>query len=93
MTRNPPTSYEPQAMKDRRMSDEFHTLIFRDPETQAKETVMDDFLDFVQDEFEMSTEEMSDLQALVNAFVGYDIDKATRGEKALLERWNKSVLG
>lgn len=93
MTHTPPTSYAPQSMKDRLASDEYNTLLFRNPETIAKESIMDDFLDFVDDEFELSNEEKDDLQVLVNAFIGYDIKKAEQGEKSMLARWIQSVNG
>lgn len=93
MTHNPPTSYAPQSMKDRLASDEYHALIYRNPETEAKENIMDDFLSFVDDEFELSNEERDDLQVLVNAFIGYDSKKAEQGEKSMLAKWIQSVNG
>lgn len=93
MTRTPPTNYAPQSMKDRLASDEYHALLFRNPETEAKENMMDDFMSFVEDEFELSNDEKNDLQELVNAFIGYDSKKVKQGEKAMLDRWIKSVNG
>ena len=93
MTHNPPNHYEPKELIDRRNSDEFHAKTFRNPETITREKIMDDFMLFVEDGFEMSQEEMSDPQALVNEFIGYDSEKSKKVEKEMLKRWVQSVKG
>lgn len=84
-------NYEPQSLQDRKNSDAYHLAIFQSPETIAKEEMMEEFLSFVEDEFDMSQDEMSDLQALVNEFVGYDIKKVEQAEKEKLTLWKTSV--
>ena len=93
MTKNDHTNYISSAMQERLDSPAYHLAVFRDPATIQKEELMDEFLSHVESEFEMSQEEMSDLQALVNDFLGYDIKRAEQGELELLDRWNKSVTG
>ena len=81
----------PQAMRDRLASSDYHARLYRSPETIQREEMLEEFLDFVKDEFEMSNEELDDLQVLINEFVGYDIKKAKQGEKEMLARWTESA--
>jgi uncharacterized protein YwqG len=83
--------YEPQSTRELKNSPAYHLALFQSDEVQAKEEILDEFLDFVQDEFEISQEDMSDLQALVNAFVGYDIKKVEQAEKEKLQAWKTAV--
>lgn len=69
--------------------------LFQNEEVQNRETVMDDFLFFLDYdcEQEINKEDRNDLQNLISLFLGYDIDRVKQAELTLLERWNKSVLG
>lgn len=71
------------------LSDEYSVAIYRNPETIAKEEVMQDFLYHVEYEFDMTEEEMDNLKALVVDFLGYDIKKVESGEKKMMEKWSK----
>lgn len=85
--------------KDHQRAQEHKNLeslrLFQNEEVQKKEEVMDDFIFFLayDCETELTKEQTSDLQNLINLFLGYDIDRVKQAELTLLERWNKSVLG
>lgn len=93
MTRNESTSYKPSAMQNYEDSDIFHAKVRRNPETTRREDVMEDFMLFVDNEFEMTKKEKSNLQELVNAFIGYDSKKAELGEREMLASWIQNVKG
>lgn len=78
---------------DRDNPDREAVAAFRNPATIQKEEMFEEFMAHVEDKFEMSKEDLSDLQALINDFLGYDIKRAEQGERELLERWNQSVKG
>ena len=90
-TKRQSTGYNPRNYINYLQSDEYHIQAYRNPETIQKEEIMDSFMEFIADEFELSQDELSDIQALVNEFVGYDIKKAEQGEQKLLARWIESV--
>ncbi len=83
--------YEPAELQKHRESNLYHVRTYRKDSTITKEEIMEEFISFVTDEFEMSDSDLSDLQCLADAFVGYDSKKAIAGEKELLARWKKSV--
>ena len=69
--------------------------IFRSPETEAKESAMDDFMFWLEHdcELEVSKEDLNDLQNLINLYVGYDIDKVKQGELEMLQTWKDATNG
>lgn len=67
---------------------------FRKPENIHAEEVLQDFLDYVQDEFfEDDKEGFSDLESLVQSFLGWDQKKVEQGEQELLTRWIEATKG
>ena len=85
--------YKTIKQKEIESSHKFHVGTFRSPETEAKETAMDDFMFWLQHdcELEVSKEHMDDLQNLINLYVGYDIDKVKAGELEMLQAWKDAV--
>jgi len=70
----------------------YHAMLYRKPETIAKEEVLDEFIDFLQNdsEFEYTDEELSNIQAMANEFLAFDLKKAEAGEKEMLANWKRS---
>lgn len=63
--------------------------IYRKPEQEVKEDVMNDFLSYLKydhDE-ELTQDQLANLTTLINAFLGVDMEKVKQGEKEMLQRW------
>ena len=93
VTKSDTPRYVSSAMEERLESHAYHLAIARNPDTIQKEEILDAFFDHVKDNFELDNEQLSDLSALINDFLGYDVKKAEQGELELLKRWNQSVKG
>lgn len=79
------------AMRERLLSNSFNVAIFRNPETETKENIMQDFLDHCEEEFEFSNEDFADLCSLVQSFLQYDQKKVEAGELEMLQAWKDAV--
>lgn len=85
--------YKNEAQEKWEQSPLYHVLKFRNQEVEQREIAMDDFLYWLdhESEYEIGKETRGDLQALINEYLGIDIDKVKRGELELLEKWKESV--
>lgn len=72
----------------------YNAIIYRKDETITKESILEDFLYFVEreSEYEFSSEDIQHIQAVIHEFL-YDLDKVKAGEVEMLEKWNKAVKG
>lgn len=95
MTIQRPYNYMSQEQKYYLTSNKYQAVIYRQEETITTESVMDEFMSFVESEseYELTPYELKRLQGLVNEFMGIDIDKVKRGELEMLSKWNKAVNG
>lgn len=71
----------------------YNAIIYRKDETLTKESVLEDFMYFIEreSEYETTSSELEKLQNMINEFFGYDIDKVKAGELEMLEKWNNAV--
>lgn len=67
--------------------------VYRKPETEQKEIILQNFFEFAKDQFELNESDAGDLQAMIQEFLGYDEKKVEEGEKELLQQWINSVKG
>jgi hypothetical protein len=85
-----PDGYMSSEDKEYRLSLEHALALFRHPQAQTKEELLQEFMDFVEEGYEMDEDEIGELRSLVTAFLGYDEKKVGQAEKNLLQRWIES---
>ena len=73
-------------------SPRYNALVYRKPETAAKEEEIELFIDFITDdsETEPTAEETQKLRAGLREYLQYTPEKAKAGELELLEHWRKA---
>ncbi len=71
----------------------YNVKVYRNPETLAKEEVLEDFILFLQTEYEaedyhnLSDEEIQSVHRMITKFLAYDQNKVEQGERELLDQW------
>jgi len=87
-------SYKPSSQVTWELSPIYNALKYRSPETITKEEVLDEFVEWLEYDSELSSKQAESavkfLLPLFAEFVGYDQDKAQAGEREMLANWIKS---
>ena len=69
----------------------YYVAQYRKDETIKKETILEDFVWFLEDESqEVTPKQIKQIKAYIDKFLNRDMEKVTQGEEEMLKNWIKA---